>query len=55
MLVPGTGLCCGSLTMVFFGEMWIWGLWIREAVGCFKWGVRDHPCRSVEGTGLRVI
>jgi hypothetical protein len=42
------GLAVIVLTMLLFGRMWVWGLWIWKAVGCFKWGLIAHPSRTVE-------
>jgi hypothetical protein len=28
-----------DLTMLSFGRIWVWGLWICKAVECFKWGL----------------
>jgi hypothetical protein len=33
---------------LLFGGMWIWGLWIWKAVECFKWGLMEHPSRSMD-------
>ena len=35
-------------TMLSFGRMWIWGLWIWKAVECFKWGLTGYPSRNME-------
>jgi hypothetical protein len=44
-----------GLTMFLFGEMWIWGLWIRKAVDCCKWGLMGLHSRNMEDSGVRVI
>ena len=31
------GVAVIDLTMLLFGRMWIWGLWIWKAVECFNW------------------
>ena len=42
------GIAVRGLTMLLFGGMWIWELWIWKAVECFKWGLMHHPRRSME-------
>ena len=42
------GIAMMGLTMLLFRRMWIWGLWIWEAVECFNWGIMDHPRRNLE-------
>jgi hypothetical protein len=37
-----------GLTMLLFGRMWIWRLWIWNAVECFKWGLMGYPRRNME-------
>jgi hypothetical protein len=37
-----------GLTMLFFGRMWIWGLWTWKAVEYFKWGLMGYPSRNME-------
>ena len=37
--------------MLSFGRIWALGLWIRNAVGHFKWGLMGHPSRSIENHG----
>jgi hypothetical protein len=42
--MPGVrdwGIAVIGLTMLLFGEMWIWGLW--KVVECFKWGLMGYP------------
>ena len=34
--------------MLLFERMWILGLWIWNAVECFKWGLMDYPSRNME-------
>jgi hypothetical protein len=34
--------------MILFGGMWILGLWIWKAVGCFKWGLMGLLRRDME-------
>ena len=34
--------------MLLFERMWIFGLWICNSVGCFKWGLMGHPSRNME-------
>jgi hypothetical protein len=34
--------------MLLFERMWILGLWIWNAVECFKWGLMDHSSRNME-------
>jgi hypothetical protein len=31
------GIAVINPTMLLFGGMWALGLWLRKAVGCFKW------------------
>jgi hypothetical protein len=31
-----------------FGRIWILGLWIWNAVKCFKWGLVGHHSRNME-------
>lgn len=40
-----------GLTMFFFEGMWIWGLWIRKAVECFKGELMSYPSRNIEDIG----
>jgi hypothetical protein len=47
-LVPGTGIAAIVLNMLLFGRLWIWGLWIWKAMGCFKWYLMNHPNRNME-------
>jgi hypothetical protein len=52
--VPGHGgIALIGLTMLLFGETWIWGLWIRRAVECLKWDLTDHSRRSMEDSGAK--
>jgi hypothetical protein len=37
-----------GLTMLLFGRMWIWELWIWKAMECFKWGLISSPSRNME-------
>jgi hypothetical protein len=37
-----------GLTKLLFGRMWIWGLWIWNAVECFKWGLMGYSSRNME-------
>jgi hypothetical protein len=34
--------------MLLFGRMWILGLWILNAMECFKWDLMGHPCRNMK-------
>jgi hypothetical protein len=34
--------------MLLFRKMWVLGLWIWKAVGCFKWGLMGYPSRNME-------
>jgi hypothetical protein len=34
--------------MLLFGRMWILGLWIWKAVGCFKCDLMGYPSRNME-------
>jgi hypothetical protein len=34
--------------MLLFGRMWIWGLWIWNAVECFNWGLMGRPSKNIE-------
>ena len=34
--------------MLLFGRMWIWGLWIWDAVKGFKWDLMAYPSRTME-------
>ena len=43
------GIAVIGLTMLLFGRMWIWGLWIWKAVGRFKWGLMNYLYRNMEG------
>ena len=36
-----------GLTTLWFGRM-VLGLWIWEAMECFKWGLRSYPSRNME-------
>jgi hypothetical protein len=47
------GISVVSLTMVLFGEMWIWGFWIRKAVG-FKRCLIEHPTGNINDSGAEV-
>lgn len=38
----------GQTEWLLLGGMWTWGLWIRKAVECFKWGLMDYTVRSRE-------
>jgi hypothetical protein len=40
------GIAMISLTMLWFGEKWIWGLW--KVVECFTWGLMGYPSKSME-------
>jgi hypothetical protein len=40
-----------GLTMLVYGVMWIWGLWIKIAEKCFKWGLMEHNSRSMDKSG----
>jgi hypothetical protein len=31
--------------------MWTLGLWIWEAMVCFKWGLKGHPSRTIKDIG----
>ena len=42
------GIAVTGLTMLLFGSMWIWGLWIWESVECFKWGLIGCPSRTMQ-------
>jgi hypothetical protein len=42
------GTAVMGLTMLLFGGMWIWGLWVWKAVVSLKWGLVGHPCRNME-------
>jgi hypothetical protein len=42
------GIAVKGLTMLLFERMWILGLWIWNAVECFKWGLMGHPSRNME-------
>jgi hypothetical protein len=37
-----------DLTMLLFGIMWIWELWIWKAMECFKWDLMGYPSRNIE-------
>ena len=37
-----------DLTMLLFGRIWIWGLWIWKTVECFKWSSLSYPSRNME-------
>jgi hypothetical protein len=37
-----------GLTMLLFGRMWIWELWIWKAVECFNWGLMGYPGWNME-------
>jgi hypothetical protein len=34
--------------MLLFRKIWIWGLWIWKAMGCFKWGLMGYPSWNME-------
>jgi hypothetical protein len=34
--------------MLLFGRVWILGLWIWKAVGCFKWTIVGYPSRTIK-------
>ena len=40
-----------ELIRLLVDGMWIWGLWIRRAVDCCKWGMMGHTRRCTEESG----
>ena len=44
-----------GLTMLLFGRMCIWGLWIWKVVECFKWGSMAHPSEEIWKTLLLTV
>jgi hypothetical protein len=42
------GIAVIDLTMLLFERMSIFGLWIWNAVECFKLGLMGHPSRNME-------
>ena len=42
---------CFLFVCLFLRGTWIWGVWIKKAVECFKWGLVGHPSRNIEDTG----
>jgi hypothetical protein len=34
--------------MLLFGRMWIWGIWVWNAVECLEWGFMGNPSRNME-------
>ena len=45
------GYFCDRPDQVLFGVIWIWGVWVRKAVECFKHCLMGHASRSMEDSG----
>jgi hypothetical protein len=37
-----------GLTLLLFGRIWIWAVWIWKAMEYFKWGLIGYPSRNME-------
>jgi hypothetical protein len=37
-----------GLTILLFGRMWVWELWIWKAIECLKWGLMGYSSRNME-------
>ena len=37
-----------GLTMLLFGRMWSWGIWVWNAVECLEWGFMGNPSRNMK-------
>jgi hypothetical protein len=42
------GIAVIGLTILLFERTWIFGLWIWNAVECFKWDLMGHPSSNME-------
>ena len=48
-LVPGMGgIAVIGQSMLLFGRVCIFGLWIWKGVECFNWDLVAHPSRNME-------
>lgn len=44
------GVAVISLTILLVARMWVWGLWVRKAVECFKRRLLGHKSGSMENS-----
>ena len=42
------GIAVIGLTILLFGRMWVWELWIWKAIECLKWGLMGYSSRNME-------